>query len=83
MTLGYNKNMEYCIHCKKPLAEIETGFDKLPKVLVCVNNECPRVALLAGGGFRAVKIDNVKTKNVKTKKNKHKGVQPKPVSSSR
>lgn len=59
---------KYCFSCKKELLEITLGDSSLLKVdkaLVCINEKCPRVALLAVGGLQYVKIKKIKLKKEK------------------
>ena len=56
------KELDYCVKCKNPMAEIEIG-GKLNRCFVCVDKECERFGLMAVVGYKMEKRMGVKNKD--------------------
>lgn len=63
--------VDYCFACQKPLFKVTIGRAiglMLEKALVCINEDCPRVGLLAVAGLRYKKKEE---KNAVPSKSSH------------
>lgn len=56
---------DYCIACKQPLAFLKIN-SKVPYVLVCGNEKCPRCGLMSLAGLKLKPNENTGDKKVQS-----------------